>query len=345
MKNTRIGLLAAAAIWLLPQTVFAQEAEDAAEGGGEEAPAEEVGEGGEGEGGEGEGDGEFDESEFDESEFDQGAGGEDVGDICKIDPAACPTFDMKAEAEKPMDEKILAVQQRFIIKKRRFEIMPFWGVTLNDQFVKHPGLGMAINYYITEVMAVGINGEYFGGIPNFDLNVDSAFNAQVRRAARVGVPLTEYAWSAAANFTYVPANGKFAGFQNFIFHYDAYVVGGIGALSTKPIPVIDPDFRQFDYKPKPAFNAGIGLKIFLNRWFAAVLEVRDYIFLDELENLEIEPTNEGRATESSWTGKSTLTNNVQAQLGVSVFIPFSFEYRLPKAGADTTGPAAAAGAK
>jgi hypothetical protein len=25
-----------------------------------------------------------------------------------------------------------------------------------------------------------------------------------------------------------------------------------------------------------------------------------------------------------------LTNNVQAQLGVSVFIPFSFDYRLPK---------------
>jgi outer membrane beta-barrel protein len=342
MKNTRIGLLAAAALWLLPQTAFAQEAgEAAAEGGGEKADAAPK------EGGEGEGGGEFDESEFDESEFEKGGegGGADVGDICKIDPAACPTFDMKAESEKDMDEKILAVQQRFIIKKRRFEIMPFWGVTLNDQFVKHPGAGLGINYYITEVMAVGVNGQYFGGIPNFDFNVDSAFNAQVRRAARVGVPLTEYAWSAAANFTYVPANGKFAGFQNFIFHYDAYVVGGIGVLSTKPIPVIDPDFRNFEYKPKPAFNAGIGLKIFLNRWFAAVLEVRDYIFLDELENLEIGETNDARADEASWEGKSTLTNNVQAQLGVSVFIPFSFEYRLPKAGADTTGPTAAAGAK
>jgi hypothetical protein len=41
-------------------------------------------------------------------------------------------------------------------------------------------------------------------------------------------------------------------------------------------------------------------------------------------------------------GDSKLTNNVQAQLGFSVFVPFSFDYRLPKAGADTTGPAAGA---
>lgn len=336
MKNTRIGLLAAAALWLMPQIAFAQEEEQPAEGGGEEAPA-----------GEGEGvpaEDEFDESEFEGSGAAEGGEAEGVGDICKIDPAACPAFDMASEAAKPMDEKILAVQQRFIIKKRRFEFMPFWGVTLNDQFVSHPGIGAGINYYITEVMAIGVNGEYFGGIEKFDLNVDSSFNAQVRRAARVGVPLTEYTWAAAANFTYVPANGKFAGFQNFIFHYDAYVVGGIGVLSTRPIPVIDPDFRDFSYKPKPAFNAGIGLKIFLNRWFAAVLEVRDYIFLDQLENLEVGATAEERADESTWLGKSTLTNNVQAQLGVSVFIPFSFEYRLPKAGADTTG-GAAAGAK
>ena len=329
MKNTRIGLLAAAALWLLPMTALAQEADEGAGDGGDEAAEGEGGEGGEGD--------EFDESEFDESEFDDeggGEGGEGVGDICKIDPAACPAFDMQQEADKAMEEKILAVQQRFIIKRHRFEFQPFWGITLNDQFVSHPGPGLGINYYITEVMAVGLSGQYYE-----PFNGISAFNAQVRRAARVGVPLTEYQWQAAANFTYVPAAGKFAGFQNFIFHYDAYVVGGIGALSTRPIPVIDPDYRNFDYSPKVAFNAGLGLKIFFNRWFAAVLEVRDYIFLDELENLEVadDPTDE-----STWTDQTSLTNNVQAQLGVSIFVPFSFDYRLPKAGADTTGPAAAA---
>jgi outer membrane beta-barrel protein len=331
MKNTRIGLLVAAALWALPVTAFAQEADEAAEEGGEDA-AQEGGEEAAGEGGEAAA-GEGGKGEEATAEGGNDAGSADVGDICKIDPAACPVFDISKEAAKPMNEKILAVQQRFIIKKRRFELQPFWGQTLNDQFVAHPGVGLALNYYITEVMAVGLNGEYYE-----PFNVDSAFNAQVRQAARVGVPLTEYQWGAAANFTYVPANGKFAGFQNFIFHYDVYVVGGIGVLSTRPIPVIDPDYRTFDYAPKVSFNAGLGLKIFFNRWFAAVLEVRDYIFLDELENLEIAAD---RADESQWLGDTALTNNVQAQLGVSVFIPFSFDYRLPKAGADTAGPAGA----
>lgn len=316
MKYTPIGLLAAAALWATPTTVFAQAAAEA-------ATDESAAEGEEGAPAEGE--------EGAPAEGEEGG----LGNICEIDPAACPTIDMAKEAAKPLKEDIKAVQQRFIIKDGRFEVQPFWSFSLNDQFVSHPGPGLALNYYITEVMAIGLSGQYYE-----PFNVDSSFNGQVRRAARVGVPLTEYQWSAAANFTYVPASGKFAGFQNFIFHYDAYVVGGIGAISTRPIPVIDPDNRNFQYEPKVSFNAGVGLKIFFNRWFAAVLEVRDYIFIDQLENTVIDedtPTNS-----DTWLGDSSLTNNVQAQLGVSVFIPFSFDYRLPKAGADTTGQAGAA---
>jgi outer membrane beta-barrel protein len=305
MKKTRFGLLAAAALWAVPTASWAQDAAEEADAAGEE-DVEDVGV---------EGDGD-------------GAG---LGDICEIDPAACPTLKMEEEAAKPLNEKIFAVQQRFIIKKNRFELQPYWNITLNDQFVGHPGPGLALNYYITEALAVGINGNFYR-----PFNEDKEFNAQVRQAARIGVPLTEYDWGAALNFTYVPANGKFAGFGDFIFHYDFYVVGGVGAISTRPIPVMDPDYRVFEFEPKVAFNAGLGLKVFFNRWFAGVLEVRDYVFLDKLENLEVSEDPVQAADESTWLGDSSLTNNVQLQAGLSIFIPFSFEYRLPKAGADTT---------
>jgi outer membrane beta-barrel protein len=143
------------------------------------------------------------------------------------------------------------------------------------------------------------------------------------------VPLTEYDWGANLNFTYVPAYGKFAGFGDFIFQYDAYLVGGVGVLSTRPTPVIDPDNRNFTFEPKIAFNAGIGLRIYFNRWFAATAEMRDYIFPDKLENLTVDETNPGN--KATWfENKSRLTNAVQAQVGVSIFLPFSFDYRLPK---------------
>ena len=115
---------------------------------------------------------------------------------------------------------------------------------------------------------VGVNGNWYQG-----LNSNQAFNLQTSRAARVGEPINEYQWNANANVTYVPAYGKFAGFGDFIFHYDFYVVGGVGAISTRPIAVIDPDYRTFDFKPKVDFRVGGGLRIFFNRWFAAMLEV------------------------------------------------------------------------
>ena len=251
--------------------------------------------------------------------------GSGLDDICKIDPAACPNLDMDKEAARPLKEQIFAVQQAYALRVRRLELQAGWSLSMNDQFVSHPAPVLALNYYITNVLAIGVNGAYYA-----PFNTDKDFNGQVRRAARVAVPLTEYQWGAALNFTYVPAYGKFAGFGDFIFHYDAYVVGGVGALSVRPIPIIDPNNRNFSYEPKLAFNAGIGLRIFFNRWFAAVLEVRDYVFNDKLENLTSSTNPTIAQDKSKWYGNTSLTNNVQAQIGAAIFLPFSFDYRLPK---------------
>lgn len=343
MKKVRIALLVAAAICFSPFGASAAPkgkgkaaapsadekaaADDKGEKAGAEAPAAAEGEAAGGEAAaaeEGEAGGEAAEGEEgEEGEAPTEAEKGDLEGICKVDPEACPKLDFDKEAARDIKEQVYAVEQVFALRVRRFELQPYWAITLNDQFVTHPGPGIGLNYWITQVLAIGINGTYYQPFNN-----DSEFNFQTRRAARVAVPLTEYQWGAAFNFTYVPIAGKFSGFADFIFQYDAYVLGGVGAISTRPIPTIDPDNRSFDWEPKLAFNAGIGLRIFFNRWFAVDLEVRDYIFADKIEATTISdnPTDPG-----TWYDKqSRLTNNVQAQLGVSVFIPFSFDYRLPK---------------
>jgi len=246
-----------------------------------------------------------------------------LGSICEIDPDACPKLDFDKEAARDIREQVFAVQQLFVLRRWRFEVQPFWQVPLNDQFVGHSGPGLGLNFWITNVLAAGISGNYYE-----PFNSDSEFNFQTRRAARVSVPLTEYRWNANLNFTYTPIIGKFSGFGDFIFQYDAYVVGGVGVISPRPIPVIDPDNRGFNWETNIAFNAGIGLHIFFNRWLAATLEVRDYVFNDQLENTEIVVGSE--QDQSTWRGETQLTNNVQAQMGIAIFFPFSFEYRLPK---------------
>ncbi len=324
MNKNRIGLLVAAALCAYPGITLAQDAgEEAAEEAGVDEGAEEgVEEGVEGEGEGGEVPGDEEEIPGLEGELGEEGG---LGDICEIDPEACPQLDLEKEAQKDLNEVVYAVQQIYAKRKGRLELNPYWSISLNDQFIQHPGPGIAANFYVSEVLAMGANFNYYEVF-----NVDSDFNSDVRRAARVGVPLTYYNWNANFNFFYVPAYGKFAGFSDFIFHWDLYLVAGAGAISTKPIAVIDPDNRFFKYEPKLAFNAGLGARIFFNRWFAAILEIRDYIFQEELENLEAPVDPDAASDRANWYGEKELTNNVQAQFGVSIFMPFSFEYRLPK---------------
>jgi outer membrane beta-barrel protein len=312
MKKFGVAFLAAAAVFSAPLVAWGQDDEDtaAAPDEGDTAGADQGTKTAPAKGEKGEGD-------------DAGLGG-----ICEIDPDACPKLDFDKEAARDIREQVFAVQQLFVLRRSRLEVQPYWQVPLNDQFVGHAGPGLGLNFWITNVLAAGISGNYYAPI-----NSDSQFNFQTRRSARVSVPLTEYNWNANVNFTYTPVIGKFSGFGDFIFQYDAYIVGGVGAMSVRPIPVIDPDNRGFNWKTNVAFNAGLGLHIFFNRWLAATLEVRDYVFNDKLENTEIAGTGNvpGNPQDpGTWYGETKLTNNVQAQLGIAIFLPFSFEYRLPK---------------
>lgn len=326
MNQARVGLLVAAALVAMPLTAFAQgKPAQPAKPAGKEINLDEPADGQPAEAG----------TEPVEAPPGAEAGGEGevegLGDICKIDPAACPTIDMDKAAKREIQAQMYAVQQIYALRYHRFEVNPYFGITMNDQFVGHNGPGLGVNWYITNVLAVGVNGNFYAG-----LNTNSDFNFQTSRAARVGEPITEYAWNANVNFSYVPAYGKFAGFGDFIFHYDFYVLAGVGAISTRPIAVIDPDNRTFEYVPKVSIHVGGGLRIFFNRWFAAMLEVSDYIFFDKLENPGIAEGvgSDGRPRaqdEATWLAEGTsFTNNVQAQVGFSVFLPFTWEYRLPK---------------
>lgn len=260
-------------------------------------------------------------------------------DICQITPdapqcQAAKAINLNEEAKKAVRAEIYAVQQQFVIKAHRLEIMPYYEFTLNDQFVSHNAPGLALNYYITQVLAIGVNGNWYGG-----LNSQSDFNFENRRSANIDVPLNNYQVSGNLNFTYVPMYGKFAGFGDFIFHYDVYVDGGVGLIRTEPIAVIDPDNRKFNWNNLVNFDVGIGFRIFFTRWLAAILEVRDLIFFDKIENIHVatgsttlpltDPNNP--LNPSTWYDPNThFTNDVQFQVGLSFFLPTSFEYRLPK---------------
>jgi outer membrane beta-barrel protein len=201
--------------------------------------------------------------------------------------------------------------------------------TLNDPYIAHPAGSLAINYWFTNVLALGVSASWFQwGQPQ---NRESDLNFFVRRSTRLGIPVNEWQLGAYLNFTYVPFYGKFAVFNEFIFQWDAYIVGGVGMMRTRPSPVIDPEIRQFDFQNRVAFNLGLGIRVFVSRFFGVFIEFRDYAFLEKFENLEVEVQTDRRNNPDTWlSDTTTFSNNATVQVGFTIFFPFTFEYNLPK---------------
>ena len=261
-----------------------------------------------------------------------GAGGDTsegsmIGDLATDEPAAAKEPGEGGPKLAEVSEEIYAVQQIYALRKNRIELMPSFGFTLNDPFVSHSNIGAGINYWITNVLAVGANMNWYQG-----LEQESELNFHVRRSTRLGTRPTQFQIGASLNMTYVPAYGKFSMFKRYIFQWDAYLEGGVGVMRTRPVAVVDPQIRSFNYSYKLSIlNPAIGLRVFLTKWLAVFAETRVYPYLEKLESLNVGLGEVNRAKKDSWLDSSpTLVFNVVASVGLSVYFPFGVNYKLPK---------------
>jgi outer membrane beta-barrel protein len=255
-----------------------------------------------------------------------GGGGDDLFDELTDDSGVLDEEPKDAAPrQKEAAEEIYAVQRMYVLRNGRFELAPSLATTFNDQYVSHPALSVGLNYWVTNVLAIGANFLWFQGIES-----ESDLNFSIRRSTRLAVPISEYQLGGNLNFTYVPIYGKFTMFNDAIFQWDSYVVGGVGMIRTRPVAVVDPAVRSFDFDWRVSFNAGIGIRVFVTKYLTVFGELRDYIYLEKLENLDV-ALGAAREDENTWIDEdATLTNNVMVHLGLTLFFPFTFDYRYPK---------------
>jgi outer membrane beta-barrel protein len=261
-----------------------------------------------------------------EAEGSASAGGDIIGDLAAEESTTPQQADEGGPKPTEVSEEIYAVQQIYALRNNRLEILPSFGFTLNDPFVSHPNIGLGLNYWITNVLAIGANMNWYQGLES-----ESDLNFHVRRSTRLATRPTEFQYGASLNFTYVPLYGKFAMFNKYIFQWDAYILGGVGVMHTRPVPVVDPEYRSFDYTYKVSIlNPGIGFRIFLSKWLTFFMEVRTYPYLEKLENLRVSLGAE-RSNKDNWLDdNATLVYNVVASVGMTIYLPFGFDYKLPK---------------
>lgn len=226
------------------------------------------------------------------------------------------------KAEKLTDSRaswqdIVVVVRKPFLKVNRMEFLPTYGITMNDNIIQHHMFGGSLNYYLTDVLAVGVEGQYFVK------NLREPFDLVARQARRLPT-VNKYKYGASLNFHYVPVYGKFAVLDDNIVHWESFFTAGIGFTQSEVLPR-DPALPPFDnFLITP--NVGIAMRFFLTKFLTVHVGVRDYIFLDRFEATDRTVDNGFLADDARDDADSTLVNNVMFQAGISFWFPTSFQY-------------------
>jgi outer membrane beta-barrel protein len=216
-------------------------------------------------------------------------------------------------------EDIVVVPRKAFLKSGRLELAPFTGVTLNDVLIRHYTFGGDLNFYLTDVFSIGIEGQYF-------------VKERSERESLVGLQfnriptLNKYKYAAAFNFGYVPGYGKFTLFNRYIMHWDIFISAGVGAIWSEIIPRIPSDLTFQTISLAPDFAGGT--RFFLSDWLTVSFAFRDYVFNDKFEPLDRKPGEDIESVKSR--ASSALVNNVMFTASLGFYLPTSFTYRTPR---------------
>lgn len=218
------------------------------------------------------------------------AGGEADKDTSKEAQKGANAAAATEPAPKPLDDRIKAVQAKAFIKRLRFEVYPWVGVSLNDAFYRYYHAGLAGTFHIMEGLAVeaGISGAPFRQVLEPVI---------LLRSEKSAIPQTaRYFGNVWANLQLSPIYGKMSIFSEWIIHYDTFFLAGAGAA-------VDSAF----WYVHPQIHFGAGQRIFLLDWLVLRFDLRASAYPQTIYQL------------------SNVQNQITAMAGVGFYIPPWFD--------------------
>jgi outer membrane beta-barrel protein len=272
--------------------------------------------------------------------------GGDVGDIIGGDEpvindgGAVPTGEA-GKQEKDSEEKqikaeigqITVIQRQRMLKKKRFELQPQFGISVNDPYVRHYTIGLDLNYWFHNRMAVGLTGTGFIGArtPRYE---------NIRFQEGLLLTANKVLWQASLNFTYNPFYGKIAIFNRALLHWEGSVTIGGGATQTQVLPryeAIHDPFRTIT----GGGQFGVNGRFYTRRidWLSVNIGMRTWIYPDKQEPINRGPDDAAGGVDdpelddpdaAKAAADFKVAFNVVFYLGVSFYLPPKFEYTTPR---------------
>jgi outer membrane beta-barrel protein len=241
------------------------------------------------------------------------------------DPTKGTKVDENAETAKPVKVStgswadIVVVPRKPFLKGSRFEFAPFTGISINDNLIRHYAVGGDINFFLSDVFWIGVQGQYF--VKAFT-DREELIGLQYNRIPT----LNRYLYGAAFNLGYVPVYGKFALVNRMIVPWEIFASGGVGWTRSEVIPRNPSDLGWTN--DLLTANVALGTRFFLFDWMTVNFAFRDYIMADKFEPTDRMPGQDVATVKAN--ADSKLVNNVMFYAGVGIYLPAKFQYKSPR---------------
>jgi outer membrane beta-barrel protein len=191
-------------------------------------------------------------------------------------------IDENIKADLFAKRKLRTTRDRLFQQTNRHEVMFQGGYYVSDIFDGTYILGLAYAYHMTEDLAVEAAGSYTRLASSGGPELERTFAVLGHNSRRELLFDADLIWSLA--------HGKMR-IGGAIDHFDLYLAGGAGLIDS----VLSNDI---------AGNGGFGLKFFLGRAVALRVDVRDYVYRQQL------------------LSRKLFVNDVTTTLGLSLYLPF-----------------------
>ncbi|HET6150196.1 MAG TPA: outer membrane beta-barrel domain-containing protein [Polyangia bacterium] len=189
--------------------------------------------------------------------------------------------DENVKADLFAKRQMRGTRERLFQQTNRHEIMVQGGYYVSDLFDGNYVFGAAYAYHMTEDLAVEASGGY--------TRIRSTSGVELERIFSVLGQGSRRELMFNADLIWVPAHGKLR-IGGSIDHFDLYLAAGAGVIDS----VLSSDI---------AGNGGFGLKFFIWKAFALRIDVRDYVYRQQLLSQKV------------------LVNDLTTTLGVSLYLP------------------------
>lgn len=222
---------------------------------------------------------------------------EEAGDVSEVDK----------DRLGPLRERVRPVSGHLFLKEGRFELSPSITASLKDAFFTKYVFGLTATYHPVESFGINARFGYALSIVSGAAQICTTEGLQVGCRTPTMDELTNPQKRAQGQIIllggldgeWAPIYGKLSLSAEKFLHFDLYAILGGSAV-------------QYGSSSGPTLtfggNAGLGMRIFMNKWMAIRTELRDLIYVEKTS-----------------TGAELLRNQMMFELGLSMFFPTTFQ--------------------